>query len=234
MLVHLDNLFGALCRDGLQVGSNALVGRVGDETSQDVGLEEVIVAVERLVHDLQDSRFITGLPVAVERVVPSLEILLEERKDVQFPPDVPRDFLVSGKDVGKGQDGKFADTFEPEEFAEGEPRQFVADLPAGQIPLPGLELQHGRARIGDLQAREVVIEVLQDSLPVLHVVDFVEDEPRSAVLDEPFGQEVDFAGVDPDVVQGYVEGPVALVAAFANFLEKERRLSDASGALQAD
>ena len=69
VLVHLDNLFGALCRDGLQVGSNALVGRVGDETSQDVGLEEVIVAVERLENNLAVRQFLAVLDIVVDLVV---------------------------------------------------------------------------------------------------------------------------------------------------------------------
>ncbi len=68
-LVHLDNLLGALCSDRLQISGNALVGRVGDESSQDIGFEIEIVGVECLQYDFAVGQFFACFHVVIYFVV---------------------------------------------------------------------------------------------------------------------------------------------------------------------
>ena len=68
-LVHLDNLLGALCRDGLQVSGDALVRRVRHQSCQDISLEIVVVRVERLQHHLTVRQHLASLHVVIHLVV---------------------------------------------------------------------------------------------------------------------------------------------------------------------
>ena len=67
--IHLDDFHRTLCRDGLQVGSHVLVGRVGDETSQDVGLKLVEVAIGGLQDNVTCRNLLASLHIVVHLIV---------------------------------------------------------------------------------------------------------------------------------------------------------------------
>ena len=67
--VHLYHLLGSLCRDGLKVGGEVLVGGVGHHASEYVALEQVVVAVERLQHHLPAWQPSARLHIVVNLVV---------------------------------------------------------------------------------------------------------------------------------------------------------------------
>ena len=68
-LVHLDNLHSTFCWDGLKVSSKALVGRVGDDTGNDILLEEVVVAVGCLENGILRRHLLASLHIAVNLIV---------------------------------------------------------------------------------------------------------------------------------------------------------------------
>lgn len=47
-LVHLDDFPSTFCADGLQIGSQVLVGRIGDKTCQNVNLELMVFSIGSL------------------------------------------------------------------------------------------------------------------------------------------------------------------------------------------
>ena len=67
--VHLDYLTGLGSRDGLEVGSDVLIRRVGHQSGQDVGLEKVVVGILRLQHNVVSRHPLAGLDIVVHLVV---------------------------------------------------------------------------------------------------------------------------------------------------------------------
>ena len=69
LLVHLDDLLGTDSRDGLHIRSDILVRRIGYKTSQDITLEEIIVSILCLEHDILAGQTLTGFHIIVNLIV---------------------------------------------------------------------------------------------------------------------------------------------------------------------
>ena len=111
-----------------------------------------------------------------------------------------------GKEIGERDSFEAGKTDEVEVFADREGGQAVGGLASGEVAGGGIDPKKGRARVGDGEAGEIVVEVLDEGLPSVEEVDFVQEEMGAAVGDVVFGNFVSFVVGEPDVVEGEEEG----------------------------
>ena len=69
MLIHLNDVKGALCADGLEVDSLPFVGGIGHQSGEDVGFEIVVVGIGRLQDNFSVGQPPRGFHVVVDFVV---------------------------------------------------------------------------------------------------------------------------------------------------------------------
>ena len=222
--------FGRLGGGGGQDGEHA--ARLADGGGLDV-LDFGVVDFEGLVGGLDDAGKVVVRFFLVEGVVAAEAVGFEVLQDGEAGADGAGEGDVTGEEAVEGDGGEVEEAFEGEIFAEREAGEGVGGLAAGEVGPSFFELEEGGAGVDDGEAAEVVVEALDEVLPVGDLVDFVEEEVGAAVAEVVLGEGVDLAGVHPDVVEGDVEG-FSGAEGLLRTLEHERGLADATGAFQAD
>ena len=139
------------------------------------------VPFQRLRDNLRNAVQIPAARRLVEGIVPVGQITLELRHNRELGRYATGDAPMIGKYLLQGTRREAAQSLEIEILAERQPLQLVTALPARQVPALAVQLHQRRSAVDDAELRVIVVDVLDQGLPRLEVMHFVDIQTRSAI-----------------------------------------------------